>query len=1196
MKLTFLFLTIAFLHVYSAFSQNITLSEKRASIKSIFAAIEAQTGYVVFYNKEHLQKATPVSVDVHDMPLRPFLDLVLREEPVTYEISQKDILIRKKPDPPARTADEISGVVRNASGQPIAGASVKVKKSGLSVITDDQGKFTVPATEGDVLTITYPGHAPYEVLVGKEKNLQIVLKRSHFIGAVTDSASAKPMSGVSVGVQGSLQGTSTDKDGHFELDLAENETTLLFTYVGYKPQEKKLQKGSAVIIQLAPAADTSGEVVVVAYGKQKKSSMVASITSIDPKELKGASSNITTMLAGRVAGLISFQQSGEPGKDNASFFVRGVGSFGAGKVDPLILIDGMESTPDDLARLQPDDIAGFSVLKDAAASALYGARGANGVILVNTKTGVPGKARFNVRAESNLSGNTQNFKFADNVTYMNLANEAVLTRDPLGVLPYDQNKIDHTAKGDDPLLYPNNNWIDQLIKPYTVNEKFDMNVSGGAKAAQYYISGTYNIDNGVLRSVEGSNVSNNIKLGKAAVRSNITVNITPTTTGTIRTSAEFDDYHGPINGGGAVFNQAEWSNPVMFPAWYPASYDPVAKHVLFGNNLIPGSGSLYNNPYANMVSGFQAYNTSTVNVQIELAQNWNFITPGLASRFMMYTQRYGYFDLNRSYTPFYYNLTPGPDGKVDQLNVLNPGSGTEYLNYNAGARTLNTTTYAEFANTYNRTFNKVHAIGGMVIGIVRNYLTTVATDLQSSLPARNLGVSGRFTYAYDNRYLTELNFGYNGSERFAANHRFGFFPSGGVAWNVANEKFFEPLITSITRLKLRLTYGLVGNDQIGNPNDRFFYLSNVNPNDNSRGYHWGASQNNYSPGYSISRYANNNITWEQAKTINYGLDLTLRNGLDLTVDLYHSTRSDILMQRTTIPSSMGAEAPIYANVGKASTHGIDLALEYKKTLNKDVWLQGRATLTYASSKYLVDEEPNYGPGLGYLSHVGNSINQTYGLIAERLFVDDAEAAKSPVQSFGGTDPVRGGDIKYRDVNGDGQINSQDMVPLGWPTVPEITYGFGLSTGYKAFDFNVFFQGSARVSFFIAPHDIAPFALNGSYQNGLLRAIADDHWSEGNQNAYAFWPRLSPDFNNNNTQTSSWWLRNGSFLRLKTAEIGYTMPKKVLDRIHFGSMRIYVNGQNLAIFSPFKLWDPEMGGNGLGYPVQSVYNAGIMMGF
>jgi len=1140
MKLTFLFLTAAVLHVSATgVSQNITLNEKRGSIKSVFTAIEAQTGFVIFYNKEHLQNTVPVSVNVRDMPLTDFLDMVLKNQPLTYEISQKNILIKKKAPP--------SGA---RPGSPVP--------PGPSVRSDT----------------SHP----------------------RFTGVVMDSASAKPLSGVSVSVKGSLQGSSTDKDGRFELDLSANGITLLFSYVGYRTQEIPMQKGAPVTIHLAPAADTTGEVVVVAYGKQKKSSMVASITAIDPKELRGPTGNLTTMLAGRIAGLISFQRSGEPGKDNASFFIRGVGTFGAGKVDPLILIDGMESTTNDLARLQPDDIAGFSVLKDAAASSLYGARGANGVILISTKSGVAGKAKFGARFESPVSTNTRNFKFADNVTYMNLANEAVLTRDPLGQLPYSQNKIDHTAKGDDPLQYPDNNWIHQLIKPYTVNEKFDLNASGGARTAQYYIAGTYNIDNGVLRSVNGSSINNNIKLGNYGVRSNITLNVTPTTTVVIRTSAQFDDSHGPIGGGGNVFNRAIWSNPVQFPAYYPASFAPTANHTLFGDAYVPGTTTLYNNPFANMVSGFQQYNSSTVNAQIEVNQNFNFITPGLSSRFMAYTQRYAYFDLSRSFNPFYYTLSPDANGKLTTLTLLNPGAGTEYLSYNQGAKTINTNTYAEWANNYNRTFDKVHAVGAMVIGILRNYQTANAGDLQSSLPWRNLGVSGRFTYAYDNRYLTELNFGYNGSEKFAANHRFGFFPSAGVAWNAANEKFFEPLLTVVTRLKFRATYGLVGNDQIGDSSDRFFYLSNVNPSDNGRGYHWGASQGNYAPGYSISRYANNNITWEQAKTTNYGMDLSFRNGLDVVVDLYHSIRSNILMQRSNIPSTMGAEAVLYANVGKASTKGVDLALTYNKTLNKNVWIQARGNLTYATSKYLVNEEPNYPANLSYLSQVGNSLNQTYGLIAERLFVDDAEAKKSPAQNFGGASPVRGGDIKYRDVNGDGQITNLDMVPIGWPTIPEITYGFGFSVGYKAFDVSAFFQGSARVSFFIAPHDITPFVLNGAYQNGLLQPIAASHWSEDNQDLHAFWPRLDPQFNNNNTQVSTWWLRDGSFLRLKTMELGYNMPKKWMDRIHFSTLRIYLNGQNLAVLSSFKLWDPEMGGNGLGYPVQAVYNFGINLGF
>jgi TonB-linked SusC/RagA family outer membrane protein len=538
---------------------------------------------------------------------------------------------------------------------------------------------------------------------------------------------------------------------------------------------------------------------------------------------------------------------------------------------------------------------------------------------------------------------------------------------------------------------------------------------------------------------------------------------------------------------------------------------------------------------------------------------------------------------------------PDANGKLTVLTPLNPGQGTEYLNYSQGDKIVNTITYAEFATNYNRTFNDKHAVGGMLIGILRNYLNANAGDLQSSLPARNMGVSGRFTYGYDNRYLAELNFGYNGSERFAANHRFGFFPSAGVGWIVSNEKFFEKAKNIVSNLKFRFTYGLVGNDQIGNSNDRFFYLSNVNPNNDGRGYHFGVDQSYYVTGYSINRYANTEVTWEKATTTNYGMDLSFTNGINVTLDAFHSIRSNILMGRSTIPSTMGLEAGVQANVGKASSKGVDLAIDYTKNFNKSMWLQARANMTYATSKYLVNEEPNYPDNLKYLSRVGQSLGQVYGLVAERLFVDDIEARKSPVQSFGGNPPI-GGDIKYRDINGDGQITSLDYVPIGYPTTPEITYGLGFSFGYKSFDVSTFFQGNARVSFFINPYNISPFVQNGGSQNGLLTAIAESHWSEENQDLHAFWPRLDAQFNNNNSQTSNWWLRDGSFIRLKTVEIGYTIPKKVLSRLHFSNFRVYANGQNLFAISKFKLWDPEMGGNGLGYPVQAVYNLGINFGF
>lgn len=1024
-------------------------------------------------------------------------------------------------------------------------------------------------------------------------------------GTVSDSANVQPLGGVSVVIKGTKQGTSTDEKGRFSLDISANQAVLEFSFVGYRSKEMLVRKGQPVRVQLALSADSTGDVIVVAYGRQKKQSMVASITSINPKELRGPTSNLTTMLAGRISGVIAYQQSGEPGADNASFFIRGVGTFGAGKRDPLILIDGMESSNTDLARLQPDDITSFSVLKDAAAASLYGARGANGVILVVTKLGQEGKARFSIRLESPVSTNTRNFKFADNITYMKLANEAVLTRDPLGVLPYSQNKIDHTAAGDNPLQYPNNDWIKTLIKDYTVNQKANINVSGGGKTAQYYIAGTYNVDNGMLRTVPGSSFNSNIKLQNYSVRSNVTINITPTTKAIVRTSGQFDDYNGPVgyrdgdgnwvNGGKAVFNSAIWSNPVMFPAYYPASYAPFINHPLFGNAFIGTTTSLYNNPFASMVSGFQQYNTSTLNAQIELNQNFNFVTPGLSANFMAFTQRYSFFNVNRNYSPFYYTLFPDPNGKLTVLTPLNKGQGTEYLYYNPGDKTINTVTYAQMSVNYSRTFSDKHAVSGMLIGIMRNFLNANAGSLQSSLPARNLGLSGRFTYGFDSRYLAELNFGYNGSERFASNNRFGFFPSAGLGWVVSNEPFFEKAKDVVSNLKFRFTYGLVGNDQIGDVRDRFFYLSNVNPNDNNRGYHWGDNQGYYLPGYSVSRYANTAITWEKDVMTNYGMDLSFANGINVTVDAFHAVRSNILMDRNTIPSTMGLEATVRANVGKASRKGVDIAIDYSKNFNKNLWLQVRGNMTYATSKLLINEEPNYADNLKYLSRVGLSLNQVYGLVAERLFVDDIEARNSPTQSFGGNVPL-GGDIKYRDINGDGQITGLDVVPIGQPTNPEITYGFGFSLGYKAFDFSAFFQGNARVSFFINPYNISPFVQNGGSQNGLLTAVAESHWSEENQDLHAFWPRLDARFNDNNSQTSNWWLRNGAFMRLKTMELGYNLPAKLLRRVRISNFRVYANGQNLFAISKFKLWDPEMGGNGLGYPVQAIYNFGISLGF
>jgi TonB-linked SusC/RagA family outer membrane protein len=1022
------------------------------------------------------------------------------------------------------------------------------------------------------------------------------------------SSDSAVLQGVTVQLKADAKrATQTDEKGNFSIRVPAK-GTLVISSVGFETQEIAVNGKTTINVVLKNASGNLGDVVIIGFGgTQKKASMVSSITTVDVKSLKGPTGNLTNTLAGRIPGVISFQRSGEPGlgTDNSAFYIRGLSTFGTGKQDPLILIDGVESSPTDLARLQPDDISDFSVLKDAAAASVYGARGANGVVLVNTRTGKEGVARFSFRAENRVSSNTKNFNMADNITYMQLANEAALTRSPLAVQPYSQNKIEHTKAGDDPYLYPNNNWIEQLIKKYTVNQSYNLNVSGGTNRTRYYVAGTYNQDNGLLKLDPINNFNSNIKLKNYSIRSNVNLNLSANTELIIRMYGQFDDYNGPIGGGSATFNNALWSNQVMFPAVYPQSKLPYITHPLFGSaRTVDANGltsTLYVNPYAQMVRGYSVYKTSNLQPQVELKQDLGFVTPGLSFRTMGYLRRYSFYSVDRSYNPFYYSAIVDPTTQDYNLTVLNDGSatsigtvGTEYLGYAEGNKVVDSRFWLEGSVTYNRTFKK-HTVGGNVIAVISNYETGNAGSVTASLPQRNQTLSGRFTYGFDNRYLAEFNFGYNGSERFAKNNRFGFFPSAGVAYRISNEKFFTPLKKVITDLKFRATYGLVGNDQIGNINDRFFYLSNVNLNDGGFGASFGRNDGAgtyYRNGVSISRYANDGITWEQSRSMNLGMDMKLFYDLTLTVDVYKQWRSQILQAKSTVESAAGFSAIPSSNYGKAETQGIDVALNYQRSLNKNMWINVRGTFTYATSKIKVTDEIVFPSNIAYLSRAGHSISQTWGLIAERLFIDQKEVANSPVQY--GDIGLLAGDIKYKDVNGDGVINNDDMVPIGFPQQPEIIYGFGASFGYKRFDFSFYFQGAARSSFFINPWNIQPFYLNGGYQNNLLKVIADNHWSEDNQNPYAFWPRLSTWRVNSNNQTSTWWLRNGAFLRLKSVDMGYTLPD--FKALKLKGTRVYFSATNLFILSGFKLWDVEMGGNGLNYPIQSVYSMGVQLNF
>jgi TonB-linked SusC/RagA family outer membrane protein len=1003
------------------------------------------------------------------------------------------------------------------------------------------------------------------------------------------------LSGVAVMIKGTTVGSVSNDDGDYTLSNVSKGDILEFKLVGFKTQEITVSNKTTINAILVEETEALEEVTVVAFAKQKKESVIASISTVNPSDLKIPSSNLTTALAGRISGIIAYQRSGEPGLDNADYFIRGVTTFGY-KKDPLILLDNNEISSTELARIQPDDIATFSIMKDAAATALYGSRGANGVILVTTKEGVEGKARLSLRFEESISTPVRKVELADPVTYMKLHNEAVRTRDPLGMTYYSQSKIDNTTKGGNPYVYPANDWYDILFKDFATSQRANFNLSGGGRIANYYIAGTFNNDNGNLNVDKLNNFNNNVNVQRFMLRTNVGINVTSTTLVKVRLQGKFDDYTGPIDGGEATYQKIMTTNPVLFPPYFlPDENNKFTQHVLFGNY----DKAQYQNPYADMVKGYKETTDSQMFAQFELEQKLDFLIKGLAFRGMFNTSRYSYFDVQRFYTPFYYAVSMyDKSTDIYTLRPLNELDGKEYLDYSEGKKEVNSSMYGEASLSWNGSFNDKHEVSAMTVFTIRDYIAANAGDLQKSLPTRNLNLAGRVTYAYDSRYFLEFNFGYNGSERFAAKERFGFFPSGGIGWIVSNEPFFpDNWEKTISKLKLKGTYGIAGNDAIGSADDRFFYLSRVNMDDVNRGMSFGTYGNGYSlTGVSISRYPNEDITWEISKKLNLGVELNLFKKLEIQFDYFKENRWNILMDRSYIPATMGLQAGIKANVGEAKSHGVDMSLDYTHSITKDFWVQGIANFTYATSEFTVYEEPDYSD-TPWKSRVGQSLNQQFGYVAERLFVDEEEIRNSPVQF----DDYMAGDIKYKDINDDGKITTLDQVPIGHPTSPEIVYGFGLSAGYKNLDVSCFFQGLARESFWIYMSDDPDNKIIGTapfigQQRALLKVYAEDHWSEDNRNLDALFPRLSETHINNNEQRSTWFMHDGSFLRLKSVEIGYTLPKKLVQKLYIDGLRLYFSGTNLLTFSKFKLWDPEMAGNGLGYPVQRVFNLGVQLSF
>ena len=1000
-------------------------------------------------------------------------------------------------------------------------------------------------------------------------------------GTVISSADNQPIVGANIYVEGTNVGTTTDAGGNYKLTVPASAKTVTVSFLGY--DTKKISVRDIHLFKLITLADASNkleDVVVVGFGVQKKESLVGAVQSVKPSDLQTSSSNLSTSFSGKIAGVIAVQKSGEPGADGANFWIRGISTFGSGQ-SPLLILDGVEITNQMLNNIPPETIESFSVLKDATATALYGSRGANGVMIITTKNGRDSeKMTINLRAEFGASAPTRVPKVADGITYMETFNEARTTR---GETPYYSNeKIMGTKLGLDPYVYPNVDWYDMLFKDCTFNQNFNFNMTGGAKKIDYFLNASVYNENGIMRKPEASKFDTNINAQKYLFQANVSADATKTTRVSLKMNTQLHYRHAPIQSVSDLFAYAMTGMPCEFPATLPGEESDT--FVRFGTNNAWNDG-FFTNPYAQLCRGygdqFRGHFTSALTVN----QNLDFITKGLSATGMATFYNRVYSAVYRSFTPFMYQLT---DYNIDEAGNYSYTSNST----NTGTTYLGTTRgkdgYRELAFQakidYARTFGK-HDVGATIVYMQKERNMNISDEQEyAALPYRQQGLAGRVTYGFDKRYLFEANFGYNGSENFAAGKRFGFFPSVAVGWVISNEPFWKGIKEQVNLFKLRASYGLVGNDVISKDYaDRFPYLTTVDMGQGYDVYIGNNFQRKYGPILSV--YGNPNATWEESRKLDIGVEIGLFDSLNIIFDWFKEKRSGIFMQRTSLPSTFGMSGITpWANIGKVDNSGVDISVDYNKAFSKDLILSLRGTFTYAHNEIVEMDEPKYK--WAYQYKAGHPINSIQCLIAEGLFRDEEEIASSPSQDiYATTYPIRPGDVKYRDLNDDKIIDDNDMCWTGNPTVPEIIYGFGFSLKYKGFDCSAFFQGQGKVS--ILMYNYHPFATAATPGSGLMQWIADEHWSEDDPNPKALYPRLSPLWNNNNTKASTLYVRNGKMLRLKTAEIGYTYKK----------MRVYVSGTNLLTFAPFKYWDPEKGsGNGLGYPLQRTYNLGFQFNF
>ena len=1018
---------------------------------------------------------------------------------------------------------------------------------------------------GRQITISVP-EVPKVQQTTQQKGIKVT-------GNVSDEK-GEPLIGVTIILKNdSTVHSLTDMNGNYSIMVPTRKSVLSFRYIGFVPKEEIVDNRKVVNVQMVEDVGQLDEVVVVAYGAQKKESVVGSITTLAPEKLKVSTSrSLSNNLAGVVSGVLAVQRSGEPGYDNSTFWIRGISTFGKAGGDPLVLVDGIER---DLNNIDPEEIESFSVLKDAAASAVYGVRGANGVVLINTKRGQVGKPRVVVKSEFSFTQPVRLPEYIGAADYMQVLDDALIDT---GQSPMYADRIAKTRSGYDPDLYPDVDWIDVISKDNASNQRVSVDISGGTERLRYsFVAAVFN-EQGILQRDKKQEWDPSIKLQRYNVRSNVDLKLSPTTQLRFNIGGYLQDRNSTTQDVSLIFSRAFRAVPFTFPAQYSSG---------------EMAGTEEGNVWAMATqSGYQRTSASKIETLFSLEQDLKFITPGLKVKGVFSFDRYSSGTVKRSKTPEYYNAATSRY-EEGELVLTKKQNGSNFLGYDKSADYGNKSVYMEASLMYDHTFAEKHAVSGLLLFNRRNY------DKGEKLPYRTQGLAGRASYTYGGKYIAEFNFGYNGSENFAKGKRYGFFPSGAIGWIVSEESFMQPMRNIISKLKLRASYGQTGNANLSGR--RFAYLSTIlDDYATLKLYKWGVESGYSKNGMAEGEFAVPDLTWEIVNKANIGLELGLLKGLvDLQVDVFEERRHNIFMERASVPATAGFIKKPWSNYGKVTNRGVELSLNVNKQFNKNLYISLMGTFTYAHNEIIEKDEPQAVIGTNR-AETGHPVNQLFGYVADRLFTEDdfADVATGtlkegiPVQSF--TAKVRPGDIKYVDVNKDGAIDAFDQSPIGGTVDPEIVYGFGLNMKWKDLDFGVLFQGIGR-SWNILSGNIIPASNKGTTYN--IFTNYNDRWTVDNPSQDVFYPRLDYGTNSNNSQPSTWWLRNMSFMRLKNIELGYSFPKKWMQNIFISGARVFVRGTNLLTFSNFKLWDPEVKDKtGAAYPVMKSLSAGFEIRF